>query len=87
VEDQELEDLLARFQAKLSQEETLLYRLRFNEGLAQESAAARMGLTRIQLRRRELAVKKRLLAYLHRHGYLTELTPGAWSFVRTKGET
>src|SRR4051812_5255985 len=64
LEDRELEVILDAFRRELSDEDRRLFQLRFADGMAQEDAAASMGLTRIQLRRREFALKKRLLAYL-----------------------
>ncbi len=84
LEDREVEELLRNFRTSLSAEEAHLYELRFDQGLAQEAAAERMGLTRIQLRRRELALKKKLLAFLKSRGYLKDLTASGWSFMRSK---
>lgn len=71
LEDREVEGLLASFKEGLTEEEQQLFELRFGgEGMAQERVAERMGLTRIQVRRRELGLKTRLLEYLRSHGYL-----------------
>jgi RNA polymerase sigma-70 factor (ECF subfamily) len=71
LEDREVEGLLASFKQGLTEEERRLFELRFGEeGMAQERVAERMGLTRIQVRRRELGLKARLLEYLRSHGYL-----------------
>ena len=80
--DRELEALLAQFRADLYEEELRIYQLRFTDELPQEDAAARMGLSRIQLRRRELAVKKRLLTFLKARGYLKDLHATGWGFAR-----
>lgn len=86
-EDRELEGLLEEFRRGLEGAEAQLYELRFVEGLPQEDACARLGLTRIQLRRRERALKQRLLEHLHGRGYLRDLRPEGWSFVRVRGES
>src|SRR4051812_23818597 len=85
-EDRELEGLLEEFRRGLEAPEAKLYDLRFVEGLAQEDASEQLGLSRIQLRRRERALKQRLLEHLHARGYLRDLQPDGWSFVRVRGE-
>jgi RNA polymerase sigma-70 factor (ECF subfamily) len=80
--DRELEGLLAGFREGLGEEDARLFQLRFTEELGQEDAAERMSLSRIQLRRRELALKKRLLEFLKARGYLRDLESEGWSFVR-----
>jgi DNA-directed RNA polymerase specialized sigma24 family protein len=88
LEDQEVQGLLTRFKADLSGEDTRLFELRFGEeGLAQESAAERLGLTRIQVRRRELGLKTRLLAFLQARGYLEDLEVRGWSFLKRRGQS
>lgn len=82
LEDREVAELLHRFRAALSVEDGQLYDARFNEGLGQEAAATRMGLTRIQIRRREQKLRQRLLEYLQTHGYLGDLAVRGWSFVK-----
>lgn len=86
-EDRELEGLLQEFRRHLEGEEARLYDLRFVEGLPQEDASTLLGLSRIQLRRRERALKQRLLEHLHSRGYLRDLQPDGWSFVRVRGES
>lgn len=85
-EDRELEALLEAFRRGLDESEAKLYDLRFVEGLAQEDASTRLGLSRIQLRRRERALKQKLLEHLHGLGYLRDLQPDGWGFVRARGE-
>jgi RNA polymerase sigma factor (sigma-70 family) len=80
--DRELEGLLAQFRHALNEQDAVIYQLRFGEELAQEEAAERMGLSRIQLRRRELALKKRLLDFLKLHGYLRDMQVTGWGFTR-----
>ncbi|MBN1204164.1 MAG: sigma-70 family RNA polymerase sigma factor [Myxococcaceae bacterium] len=86
LEDQEVEALLRDFKGGLSSEERELFELRFTEGLAQESAAERVGLTRIQVRRREKGLKQRLLDFLQGHGYLQGLQAKGWGFLKGRGE-
>lgn len=86
LEDREVEELLRKFQATLSSEDQQLYQLRFSEGLPQEKAAEQLGVTRIQLRRRELALKRRLLAFLKERGYLRDLTSSGWTFLRQRAQ-
>jgi RNA polymerase sigma factor (sigma-70 family) len=84
LEDREVEGLLQRFVSVLSGEDSQLFQLRFSDGLGQEAAAEKLGLTRIQLRRREFAVKRRLLGFLKEHGYLRNLSVSGWAFEKTK---
>jgi RNA polymerase sigma-70 factor (ECF subfamily) len=86
LEDQEVEELLRDFKGGLSEQERQLFELRFTEGLAQESAAERVGLTRIQVRRREKGLKQRLLEFLQEHGYLQNLQAKGWGFLKGRGE-
>jgi RNA polymerase sigma factor (sigma-70 family) len=86
LEDQEMESLLANFKEGLSPEERQLFELRFTEGLAQESAAERVGLTRIQVRRREKGLKQRLLDFLQSRGYLQNIQAKGWGFLKGRGE-
>ncbi|OJH36310.1 RNA polymerase subunit sigma-70 [Cystobacter ferrugineus] len=86
-EDREVEELLARFKTELSAEERQLFELRFGEeGIAQEGAAERLGLTRIQVRRRELGLKTRLLEFLQARGYLEGLEVKGWSFLKRRDQ-
>jgi RNA polymerase sigma-70 factor (ECF subfamily) len=86
LEDREVEELLVVFKQGLSEEERQLFELRFNEGLAQESAAERVGLTRIQVRRREKGLKQRLLEFLQERGYLQGIQAKGWGFLKGRGE-
>jgi RNA polymerase sigma-70 factor (ECF subfamily) len=86
LEDQEVEALLVSFKQDLSPEERELFELRFTEGLAQESAAERVGLTRIQVRRREKGLKQRLLDFLQSRGYLENIQSKGWGFLKGGGE-
>lgn len=52
-----------------SEEEQQIYQLRYERGLSQEAAAEEAGMTRIQVRRRENKLKKRLLSFLKRMDY------------------
>ncbi|MFP2931576.1 RNA polymerase sigma factor [Pyxidicoccus sp. 3LG] len=87
LEDREVEALVAGFKDGLTTEERRLFELRFGEGLAQETAATRMGLTRIQVRRREHGIKTRLLGFLQARGYLEGLEARGWSFFRRRGDS
>src|SRR5690606_17545790 len=86
LEDQEVEALLRSFKEALSPQERELFELRFTEGLAQESAAERVGLTRIQVRRREKGLKQRLLDFLQERGYLQGIQAKGWGFLKGRGE-
>ncbi|MCP3142975.1 RNA polymerase sigma factor [Pyxidicoccus xibeiensis] len=87
LEDREVEALVAGFKEGLTTEERRLFELRFGEGLAQETAASQLGLTRIQVRRREHGIKTRLLGFLQARGYLEGLEARGWSFFRRRGDS
>ena len=88
LEDREVEGLLEGFKGELSEEERRLFELRFGEdGVAQEGAAEQLGLTRIQVRRRELGLKTRLLEYLQAHGYLEGMEVKGWGFFKRRGQS
>lgn len=64
-------ELVKRFlRDHCDQAERRLYSLRFEHELSQQAAADEMSLTRIQVRRRETKLKKRLLRFLKRARYL-----------------
>ncbi|RKH71447.1 RNA polymerase sigma factor [Corallococcus aberystwythensis] len=84
LEDREVEALLAAFKDGLSRQEQRLFELRFSEGVAQEEAATALGLTRIQVRRREFGLKSRLLGFLQSKGYLEDLETQGWSFFKRR---
>lgn len=84
MEDREVEQLLESFRAELSEQDRRLYELRFTQGVAQEAAADAMGLSRIQLRRREVQLKRSLLAFLKEKGYLREMEASGWGFFRRR---
>ena len=88
LEDREVEGLLEGFKGELSEEERRLFELRFGEdGVAQEGAAEQLGLTRIQVRRRELGLKTRLLEYLQARGYLEGMEVKGWGFFKRRGQS
>jgi RNA polymerase sigma-70 factor (ECF subfamily) len=75
LEEREVERLLAAFLDGASGIERDLFRLRYREELGQEDVAKRLGLTRIQVRRVEHKLKKRLLEHLKQNGYLATVSP------------
>lgn len=81
-EDREVSALLAAFRKGLQGDEAKLYELRFVDALTQDQAAAKLGQTRIQVRRREQKLRASLLEWLKSNGYLTHLTAQGWSFVK-----
>jgi RNA polymerase sigma-70 factor (ECF subfamily) len=73
LEEREVERLLARFLEDSSPEERSLFEARFRDEQPQEDAARGLGMSRIRLRRIEYKLKRRLLAYLKKNGYLTDV--------------
>jgi RNA polymerase sigma-70 factor (ECF subfamily) len=65
----ELQQVVRAFLATLVPEERQLAELRFAEGLSQEQAAARLSLTRSEVRTREKRVREALAAHLSRTGW------------------
>jgi len=80
LEDREVARLLAEFLAARHPEERGLYELRFEQGKSQEEAAASLGITRIQVRRREKRLKLDLLSFMQARGYLAGLEAQGWGF-------
>ena len=70
LEQREVGRLLEQFRHTLSELETEVFVLRFEQELSQNEAAAQMDLTRIRLRRIEAKLKHRLLKHLKAAGYL-----------------
>jgi RNA polymerase sigma-70 factor (ECF subfamily) len=81
-EASELGGLIAGFFVDRPEADKTLYTLRFNEELSQMQVAERMGLTRIQVRRREATLLRDLLGHLKRHGYLANAKAPSSSLVR-----
>lgn len=80
-EEAEARRLLATFEAGLEPADAGLYRCRFGDGQTQEAAAVALGLTRIQVRRSEAKLRKRLLEFLKDRGYLENSAPRAWGLA------
>jgi RNA polymerase sigma-70 factor (ECF subfamily) len=64
----QVQQIVQEFIAQLPDEERDLLRVRFIDGKSQRDAADELGLGRQQLRSREAKVRRRLLAYMRRHG-------------------
>ncbi len=77
----ELQRLVAGFLTRLSSDDRELVRLRFEEGMSQSQAGARLGLSRQQVRTRERRLRSDLQAVLGPTGYMdflhTEALSGA----------
>jgi RNA polymerase sigma-70 factor (ECF subfamily) len=69
VEGEELQRLVAEAVATLPASDREVYEQRFVKGLTQLEAARALGITRIQVRRRENRLKRSLLASLKAAGY------------------
>ncbi len=80
LEQREVARLLSEFLAGCQAEERALYELRYEQAQSQEATARGLGITRIQLRRRERRLKQRLLAFMQSHGYLGGLKEEGWGF-------
>jgi RNA polymerase sigma-70 factor (ECF subfamily) len=68
--DSEFQRLVAGFLGDRSEQERRLVRLRFVEDVAQEDAAARLELTRSELRTRERRLREAFARYLQDRGWL-----------------
>lgn len=82
AEATQLGALLDDFRDTLDPDTRRLYELRFVERVAQEAAASSLGVTRIQLRRRERDLKLALLKHLRRHGYVDGVSVQGWRVER-----
>lgn len=82
AEATQLGALLDDFRHTLDPDSRRLYELRFVDRVAQEAAAADLGVTRIQLRRRERDLKLALLKHLRRHGYVDGVSVQGWRVER-----
>lgn len=78
AEEAEAQRLLASFASGLGGADRQLYQARFTDHLTQEEAARALGLTRIQVRRAELKLRRALLDHLKRNGYLEEAQMTGW---------
>lgn len=76
VEEKEISALIREFLTAQAPLRRQLYRLRFVEQLSQRQTAARLSLSRIQVRRHEAHLKRELLEYLREGGYLDAFEPG-----------
>ena len=85
LEDREVARLLTEFLASRAPEERALYEVRFERGQSQEEAAASLGMTRIQVRRREKRLKLELLLFMQARGYLAGLQAQGWGFSTGEG--
>jgi len=81
AEENELHGLVSTFLAGRDPREQDVYRVRFEQHLTQEDAAAVLGLTRIQVRRLEAKLRRDLFAHLRSSGYLDRARPVESSLV------
>jgi RNA polymerase sigma-70 factor, ECF subfamily len=72
VDERRGHELVAAFLETCDERDRRLYELRYVEELSQADAAARAGLTRIQVRRWETKFRARLLRHLKRADYVRE---------------
>jgi RNA polymerase sigma factor (sigma-70 family) len=87
VADAQLASLVTQFTTELGEPEKTIYRLRYEENKSARETGAALQMTEIQVRRRDAKLRDQLLAFLRRHGFLTEarvsfgrsLLPGAKS--------
>jgi RNA polymerase sigma factor (sigma-70 family) len=81
AEEKELRGLVETFLAGRDERERDVYRVRFEQHLTQEDAAAVLGLTRIQVRRVEAKLRRDLFTHLRGSGYLDRARPVESSLV------
>ncbi len=86
AEEKELHGLVSTFLAGRDAREQDVYRVRFEQHLTQEDAAAVLGLTRIQVRRLEAKLRRDLFAHLRASGYLDRARPVESSLVSSVPE-
>jgi RNA polymerase sigma-70 factor, ECF subfamily len=81
AEENELKGLVEAFVKQRDQREREVFRVRFEQHLTQDDAAAVLGLTRIQVRRVEARLRRDLFTHLRERGYLDRAEPAESSLV------
>lgn len=81
AEENEAGRLLAAFRSTLEAREFALFQARYEARLTQEETADSLGLTRIQVRRAELKLRQKLLDHLKRNGFLQGVRITGWSLA------
>lgn len=81
AEEAEAARLVAAFVERLPDTDRRVYEARFLEDRTQSDAAARLCLTRIQVRRVEARIRRGLLKHLKTSGYLEDRSFRGWSLV------
>ena len=71
----ELRKIVSSFRQELEETEGRIFDLRFGEEQDQEQTASALGLSVYKVRKLERKLRRRLLAQLKKHGYLTERNP------------
>lgn len=82
AEEGEAAQLLKSYLAGLDPAGRALYQARFVNALTQVQAAEQLELSRIQVRRAELKLRKGLLEHLKRHGYLRGVRMEGWGVAQ-----
>lgn len=70
AEERELSRLIDGFAASLGEPDRTVFRLRLVEGRGHRETGVAVGLTEMQVRRRDAKLKQALLTFLRRHGFL-----------------
>lgn len=70
--DAQLAALVTQFADNLGEPEKTIYRLRYEENKSAREAGQALQMTEIQVRRRDAKLRDQLLAFLRRHGFLTD---------------
>ena len=84
AEEAEAGRLLTSFVTTLDERERPLYQARFIDRLTQDAAASALGLSRIQVRRAELKLRRALLEHLKRNGYLEDTRITGWGLAESR---
>lgn len=70
LEERELSRLIGRFEEELPEPERTIFHLRYAGQKSHRETAAAIGLSEIQIRRRDSRIRTQLLAFLRQHGFL-----------------
>jgi RNA polymerase sigma factor (sigma-70 family) len=73
AETRELRRLVERFRGTLREREAEVFRLRFGQRLTHDAVAERTGLSPSKIKTAEGRIRKAMLKFMHRHGYLSHL--------------
>jgi len=73
AETRELRGLVGDFRETLGEREAQVFALRFNQGMGHDAISERTGLSPSKIKTAEARIRKAMLKFMHRHGYLSNV--------------